>query len=176
MKYVPREEKEIRSSLVIPPGEYDFEVVRAAEKVSKSGNDMIELDLKVFHDAGESYVRDWLVPGSDLGDLKLNRFAFATGLEDIFFNGGLSEAACLGACGKARITISSSEEYGDQNSVKGYVVSKLDAEVEEPPPADPIGVPASQTRRALKNAQSVNDELQQAYQEELAEKGDGIPF
>lgn len=138
MKYQPREERDIRSALVVPAGEYDFEVVDAEEKVSKKGNDMIEMQLKVFIDVEEVRVKDWLVPGTDLGDLKLNQFAHATGLQDIYFNSGLTAYSCVGACGRLRLGITSSAEYGTQNAVKSYVSQRAGADQTDTPYSEEV--------------------------------------
>ena len=54
MEYTPRQDREIRDALCLQPGVYDFEVAEATEKVSKKGNDMIELKLRVFAPDGST--------------------------------------------------------------------------------------------------------------------------
>jgi hypothetical protein len=173
MEYQPRQDREIRESMVLTPGEYDFEVVEAVEKVSKAGNDMIELKLRIFvPDGSTRLLNDWLVPGSDLGDLKLNRFAHATGLQDAYFAGELSSLNCTGAAGKVRLTVQADEKYGDQSRVKDYVVpTQTDDVVQHAPPDDynqdvPRGVPPQQTKRALVDK----------YEDALKAGGDDVPF
>lgn len=134
MEYSPRREREIRDSMLMPPGIYDFEVVSANEKQSKAGNDMIELQLRIFPVEGSPrLLKDWLVAGSDLGELKINRFAHSVGLQEIYFAGQLNAFACDGQAGKLKLTVTSSEQWGDQNAVKDYVVPKPDEVADEPP-------------------------------------------
>jgi hypothetical protein len=52
MRFEPKTEAELARAALIKPGEYDFEVVNATEEISKSGNEMIKLRLKIF--AGEA--------------------------------------------------------------------------------------------------------------------------
>ncbi len=160
MQYTPREEKEIRSNMLLSPGEYDFEIVSATEKTSKAGNDMIELQVRVFpgDDSSPRLLKDWLVAGSDLGELKINRFAHATGLQDEYFAGNFTGLTCEGATGKLRITVQSSAQYGDQNSVRDYVPPRAAGEDE----TSQLGVPTQQTKRAMKKAQDGNKALADA--------------
>ena len=174
MEYQPRQDREIRDAMCLQPGIYDFEVAEAAEKVSKKGNDMIELKLRVFTPDGSTrFVNDWLVPGSDMGDLKLNRFAHATGLQDAYFAGELNGFNCTGATGKVKTTIQTDETFGDQVHVKNYVVPSevVYEEVQHTPPDDynqdvPQDVPPKQTKRALTDK----------YEDALKAGGDDIPF
>jgi len=152
MEYTPRQESSIREAQCLEPGTYEFEVTGAAEKVSKNGNDMIELSLRVFAPDGTTRtMRDWLVPGSDMGDLKLNRFCHATGLQGAYFAGELSAFACGGVSGTLRLTVEQSEQYGTQNRVKDYVVGAVPDETSQVAP-------------------------ETTYESQLAEQGDGTPF
>lgn len=171
MEYNPRQEKEIRSNMTLPPGVYDFEIEGATEKVSKKGNDMIELSVRIFPHDGSSprLIRDWLVAGSDLGELKINRFCHSTGIQDAYFAGELTGFTCQGVSGKCRLTVTADEKYGDQNQVKDYMPIGFDENAQEVQ-----GVPASQTRRANKKA---NEELQEAATEAVGARDDqDIPF
>jgi hypothetical protein len=174
MEYTPRTEPELRSAMVLTPGDYDFEVVSATEGISKSGNAMITLQLRIFpkDDGSPRLIKDWLVPGSTMGDLKLNRFVHSVGLQSEYFDGALTGLVCEGASGVVRLTIESSEQYGDQNRVKDYVVEKVPGEEL----AKPEGVPAERGKRARKKANDANQGLQQTYEEQLAAKDDSIPF
>ncbi len=138
MDYTPQTEREIRDSMIMAPGEYDFEVVTAKDTVSKnSGNEMIAMSVRVFPTDGSSprLINDYLVPGSKLGELKMNRFCHATGLQDIYFAGDLNGLACEGAAGKLRLTVSSSAQYGDSNSVKDYIVPNAGDEYSQAAPS-----------------------------------------
>lgn len=171
MDYKPRTEREIKDSMVLSPGEYDFEIETAVEKTSKKGNDMIEMQVRIFCPDGTTrLLRDWLVAGGDLGELKINHFVHATGLQDCYFAGNFSALDCEGACGRLRLTITSSEQYGDQNSVKDYIVAKTPDDEMAAEAEKPQGVPAKQTKRA-KKAADANAQLQEAGYE-----NDDAPF
>lgn len=150
MQFTPKSERQIRDALLLPPGEYDFEVVKAEDKVSKtSGNEMIELQLRIFHEDGSPrMVRDYLVSSMEL---KLNRFCRAVGLSEAYQDGNLTAYACEGVSGRCKLTIQANEQYGDQNSVKDYLVAKDEAESPNTDRTKAVGVPAQQTANALSN-------------------------
>ena len=54
MRVTPKTENEVRESGLWPVGEYDFEIVSSIEKLSQSGNEMIELKVKIFDEDGKS--------------------------------------------------------------------------------------------------------------------------
>ena len=59
MDFEPQTERELQEELVWPEDDYNFEVADAVEKMSKSGNDMIELKITVFNADGKTrLVRD----------------------------------------------------------------------------------------------------------------------
>ena len=167
MQYNPQSEREIRDSLLLPPGEYDFEVIKGEDKISKSsGNEMIKLTMQIFppDDSKPRIINDYLVPGSKMGELKINRFCHCVGLEKTYFDGTLDGMSCEGAAGRLRLTIQSSTDFGDQNSVKDYLVVKGEDEtsqLQQPP--------------SRKSMQAANDEFNQAA-EEAAQMVEDLPF
>jgi hypothetical protein len=165
MQFEPKSESEIRSSMTLSPGVYDFEVSEAHEKVSKAGNDMIELTLRVFPiDGGSPHlIRDWLVPTMEL---KINRFCRAVGLEDAYADGTLNAFTCGGVAGKCRISVEADEKYGDQNRIKDYIPAEV-AEFQR----DPEPTPAPKKTKPAKKPKDVEQEWA-----ELAAKDDQIPF
>lgn len=148
MQFDPANEKDIRAKMVLPAGEYDFEVAEATDAISKSNNEMIALKLRVFcADGTTRQVNDWLLPSMEL---KLNRFCHAVGLQDAYFAGEINALACEGMSGRLKLTIQEQEKYGVQNSVKDYLPVKTEAP--EPVAEKRQGVPAKQTKRAAKAA------------------------
>lgn len=143
MQFNPQDERELRGAMLLTPGEYEFEVVKGKDAISKSsGNEMIALTLRVFpnDDGSPRLINDYLVPGSSMGELKINRFCHAVGLQDVYFSGELTGIACDGAAGRCKLTIQVSEEYGDKNTVRDYIVPVADVDeyaqdVPEPPKA-----------------------------------------
>ncbi len=125
MKFAPKTEKECAEAGLFPKGEYDFEVVKAEETVSKaSGNDMIALTLKVYdQDGGSTLVNDYLL---EKLPLKLRRAAEVCGLLEDYETGQLHAADMVGKPGRVKLTIQSDKngQYPDRNSVQDYVVQK----------------------------------------------------
>lgn len=167
MEYTPQAEREIRNAMVLPPGIYDFEIAKAVEKTSKAGNDMIELTVRVFPADGGAprLVRDWLVGGASLGELKINRFCHATGLEGTYFNGKFGADVCEGAAGKCKTTVAPSEKYGEQCSIKDYLPVSSTTPEEAPAAAQKESAKASAKKKA-----------EPTYEDKLAAANDDIPF
>jgi len=120
MQFQPKTEAEIKAANLLPEGVYDFEVFDAVDKVSKSGNDMIELHLKVFTDDGSTrQMRDWILESFAH---KLRHFCEACGLTKQYEAGALTANDCIGMAGKVRVVQQTREGYDPQNSVKDYIV------------------------------------------------------
>jgi hypothetical protein len=138
MQFAPKTEEELKAEMLIPDG-----------VISKnSGNEMITLKLSVFlPDGSARSQKDWLV-GSDapMCIMKIQRFAKACGLMELYHTGAIDQYACQGACGKVKIGSQESAQYGPQNCVVDYVLAG-EANVESPPPL-PKGPTAQQTRAA----------------------------
>lgn len=68
------------SSFIVPNGEYTVRVEDAMEKTSNSGNDMIELQLRIIrHDKTEGpAMKDWLV-FSEKAYWRVDQFLIAAG-------------------------------------------------------------------------------------------------
>lgn len=130
MKFQPKTENEIASENLIEPGEYDFEVVAAFDKVSKtSGNDMIELKIKVFADR-EKVISDYLL---EKMAYKLRHFAEATGLLEVYNSGDLIADDCVGKSGRLELGIQRDKTgaHPDKNTVKDYVTDGVRSERSE---------------------------------------------
>ena len=58
----PLSQDELKQGDLMENGIYDFQVIKATEKISKSGNEMIELQLKVWESNGrERFIFDYLL-------------------------------------------------------------------------------------------------------------------
>lgn len=119
MNFTPIEENQSESQSLINPGLYDFEVIDAIEKKSRSGNEMIKLKLKVLDDSGKDYiVYDYLVEAMPH---KLRHFAESTGLINQYNLGQLNANDCYCKTGKAEIVISpATDNFPAKNDVKDY--------------------------------------------------------
>ncbi len=120
MQFSTKTENELDTEFLIPAGTTcDFEVVEAAEKVSAKGNDMIALQLKVWHADRDYRVRDWLL--SSMGH-KLLHFCEATGLTPQYAAGTLTKTDCLGKTGKLVVSLEEGKNgYAAQNKVDDYI-------------------------------------------------------
>jgi len=118
MRFTPKTQEEIDFENLLPKGEYDFEVVKAEDAVSKKGNEMIKVNLKVFHGEGFQFVTDYLMEAMAY---KLRHFFETIGMIDAYNAGSVQAADLVGACGKVHIDIEpASGEYAAKNTVKDY--------------------------------------------------------
>ena len=121
MKFKPKSESEMQSDSLLDTGLYDFEVMTAEDKVSKNGNEMIALKLRVFSDRGERHIYDYLLESTAW---KLKHFCEIAGFD--YENGTLIAIDCAGVCGKVKIGISKDKtgQYGPKNQVNDYLSPK----------------------------------------------------
>lgn len=131
MRVTPRSEQELQESLVIPKGIYKFEVASAEEAVSKSGNEMIKLQLRVWDKEGKIHIiYDYLL---DSLAFKLRHFAEYTGLIDKYNMGGINAEDCLYKSGSVELMIQEAKDnYPMKNAVKDYVKMEKSAKVVAP--------------------------------------------
>ena len=160
MKFAPKTEDEIRKEQekrgAWPPGVYDAEISTAIEKVSSTGNDMIELTLQVYHpdDGSQRQVYDWLVatPG---GAYKVRHCCEAAGLRDAYESGSVEPYQLEGKSVRVKLMIDAKSEI-KRNRVQDYVVDA---------PAAPVRAPAPARAAAAAAASKPSDPF-----------GDDIPF
>ena len=126
MKFTPKSQEELDFENLLPKGEYDFEVVKAEDAVSKKGNEMIKVNLKVFHGEGFQFVTDYLMEAMAY---KLRHFFETVGMIDAYNAGSVQSADLVGVCGKVRIDIEPertvekngvSTTFAAKNTVKDY--------------------------------------------------------
>lgn len=133
MEFEPKTREQAEEESKFPvwaAGIYDFEVTKAVEKVSKKGNQMIEVTLKVFNDEGkEQLVFDYLMAAFPL---KLIDACECMGLSTEYNNGCLQPYQLEGKTGKLRLNIrpkttdkASGKEYPEKNDVHGYVIGEV---------------------------------------------------
>jgi len=122
MRFNPEEAE----NQLLAEGDADFEVLKAEDATSKSGNEMIQLLLKVWDNQGQQgNVFDYLLPKLAW---KIKQFCLATGIPlEKFKSGELSASDCLGKTGKAFIKTQKDKtgQYADKTVIAGY------AELEE---------------------------------------------
>jgi uncharacterized protein DUF669 len=121
-------EKE-RQFALLDPGIYNFQVMEANYKTSKTGNPMIELKLKVWDNAGKEFtVMDYLV-GTKNMTWKTLHFCDAVSLANEYKSGTFNELFCIARSGKASVTIQPGNKkddgtyYKDRNQIEDYVMT-----------------------------------------------------
>ena len=109
---------------LLPPGDYDIEVIESEERTSQKGNQMIALTLQAKHPDGyESRIWDYLV-SVPAAVFKIKMFCDATGLTKHYEGGKLTAKDCLGKRAKARVIVEEGRDgFGDRNSVAEYLTS-----------------------------------------------------
>jgi hypothetical protein len=119
MKFNPNDYDPTKDFNPIASGDYNFKVVSAEEKVSKtSGNDMIEMKLEICPPGRKPVqIKDWIVFTKDSVN-KIKAFCDATGLN--FASGNIDKDDCLGLCGKAKFVQKVSETDGKKYLNLGY--------------------------------------------------------
>lgn len=119
MKFTPKSneqlEKEAAERGPFRPGIYDFEFTDATDDISKAGNDMLVVTLKVYNDQGETRkVKDWL-----LGAMahKLKHACETCGLGPQYERGEVESFDFLNRSGKVKLGVKD-----NFNNVVDYVV------------------------------------------------------
>lgn len=124
MKFQPKSEKQIAEEGLYPEGSYSFEISSAENKTSKSGNDMIQLKIKVYDNDGNfRFVDDYLLESMAY---KLRHAAFVCDLGDKYEAGDLDAFDFVGKTGNLSLKIQKDKkgEYPDKNVVKDYIAPK----------------------------------------------------
>jgi hypothetical protein len=136
MKFQPKTEAQLIEENLSPEGEYDFEVVGAIEKMSKTGNDMIELKLRVYVGDKERIIFDYLLEAMAF---KLIHFCEATGLSAVYEAGQLTAEDCIGQSGKLNLVIQEGKGgFASKNSVGDYIVSSEPVQARKSQPATTV--------------------------------------
>lgn len=122
MRVTPITEAEAEDAGLWKSGLYDFEVLESKDRVSKSGNDMIELNLKLFDPEGRSFrLFDYLVSIESMG-FKVRHFASAVGLLAQYEAGELKAEDCQGRTGRAQVTKQKAKGgYPAKNVIQDYL-------------------------------------------------------
>lgn len=110
---------------LLAEGEAEFEVLSAEDQVSKTGNEMIKLHLKVWDCNGkQGTIFDYLL---EKGVWRIEQFCESTLIPVAKFKSGeLNAVDCSGKTGKLTIKTQKdkSGQYPDKSSVSGYLPRK----------------------------------------------------
>ncbi|HMG15916.1 MAG TPA: DUF669 domain-containing protein [Saprospiraceae bacterium] len=130
MKFPPMTEEQIKENdfKLLPDGMYDYTVIHAEEKISKTGNEYIALKLQIWDEQG----RERLV-FTNLALIKLlKHFCDTNGLQTQYESGEVIAQECMNHSGKCVIGTekgklkegSTTDYYKDKNIVLDYVQGK----------------------------------------------------
>jgi hypothetical protein len=120
MRFTPKTEEQIAEEGLIPANTIcDFEVIEAEEKLSKVGNEMMTLKLKVWRpDGSTTLLFEYLLSDADW---KLRAFAVGAGVLDKYEAGVFKPDDIIGAAGKLKVGIDPAKNgYPARNKVLGY--------------------------------------------------------
>lgn len=124
MKYNPISEEEINAQRgMLKEGPANFEVIKANDKISKAGNEMIELLLKVWDSDGkEGGIFDYLVSNAQW---KIKHFYESIGDSALYTGGEIKSSNLIGSSGKAIIAIQKdlTGKHPDRPKIKDYLKS-----------------------------------------------------
>ena len=123
--FTPKTEEAIVTEGLIPAKTIcDIEVMEATDTVSKSsGNDMIVLKIKVYHENGFKVITDYITFGNkNAEEFKVRRSCDCFGILDAYNSGNLEAADYKNKSGKAKIGIQSDKtgQYPDKNVIGEY--------------------------------------------------------
>ena len=106
---------------LLDEGYYDFEVIKCVYGISKPGNEMITLDLKVLDEEGSVHIiKSWLII-TDKMLFMLKHFWSSVGRPDMFGKQDTEEREFLGRCGRLEIKHQASQKYGRTASVVDFL-------------------------------------------------------
>ncbi len=138
MKVKPKTENECSEANLLPKGNYPYEITSAVEKTSKSGAEMIELNVKIFVGESFRFVRDWLMD-SDRGAYKLRHCCDVAGVLKSYEAGEINALDLVGSTGWAKVGISKGRgDFPDSTSINDYMRAEpgrgvMDAEGDDIP-------------------------------------------
>lgn len=129
----PLSEEELEAINLVPDGIYNFEVLKSTRKVSKSGNQMAELQHGIYDENGTIRpIFDYLVFSTvNLNIKKVSHFCKAVGLHEEYKQGSLREELD-GLTGKVQIGTQDEQPkpgggfYPKKNIVVDYIFTKED--------------------------------------------------
>lgn len=122
MRFTPKSEKEIAEAGLWEKGNYPFEIVEAAEEVSKTGKDMIKMKVKLYNGDKTQIIFDYLLP--DTMEYKLRHLCEVACLLPEYETGNLEAYNLVGKTGNAKVGISVDKtgQYPNKNNINDYLV------------------------------------------------------
>jgi hypothetical protein len=137
MRFSPKSEQQIQEDRfpILKPGKYHFEVFEASEAISKKGNPMLVLKLKLLDTSLSSvgFVTDYLMESIAH---KLRHACYACGLSKAYDSGEIQAESFLGRSGTLDLGIQKdkSGQYPDKNTVLDYIIGESGTQLLSPQP------------------------------------------
>lgn len=151
MKFQPKTKEEFVAERLLPKGTYDGLIIKAEEKKSARGNDMLALTVQVYSGPQSVLVNDWLLAGSQ----KLLDFCETTGLADAYMRGEVDAEMVNQRNVTVKVGVEEAKgEYQAKNKIAAYVMAAAPAKKES---AKGMGVSESQRRNAIATAPNGDD-------------------
>ncbi len=128
MRFTPKTPEQIAKEKLLPKGEYDVECVGGEDGMSKAGNDMFVLTLKI-HGERAVTIKEYIVSSAED---KVNNACSAFGILDKFHDQNGKEVEVhggdfYGRWARALIDIQPGKDgFPPKNVVKKYIVKKTD--------------------------------------------------
>lgn len=127
MRFTPKSNEELEKEAAargpFSAGVYDFEFTEAVDDISKAGNDMITVTLKIYNEQGESRkVKDYLMESMAF---KLRHACETSGLSAAYEAGEIEAADFVGRSGRVKIKVKRQPPYADKNEVADYIVEEV---------------------------------------------------
>jgi hypothetical protein len=127
MKFAPKSSEELALDGLFPAGKYPFEVIKSEDAVSKSGNEMVKLSLKVYGQGERvTTVFEYLMASNQQ---RLSQFCTFTGLAAKYEAGELEASDCEGRQGWVCIKIQPAKDGYDPRNVVNYYCPKPEGTV-----------------------------------------------
>jgi hypothetical protein len=121
MQFTPMSDEQIVRMGLMDKGVYPFEVISAENAVSKSSNEMIKLQLRIWdRESGERILYDYLLAAFLK---KLKHFSDIANLKEKYNSGSIVAEDCVGKSGYVLIDIQEdkTDTYPPKNVIKDYV-------------------------------------------------------
>lgn len=133
MKFAPKSAEELALDGLFPAGKYPFEVIKSEDAVSKSGNEMVKLSLKVYGQGERvTTVFEYLMASNQQ---RLSQFCTFTGLAAKYEAGELEASDCEGRQGWVCIKVQPAKDGYDPRNVVNYYCPKPEATMAGAPAA-----------------------------------------
>lgn len=143
MNYKPSTANEVREKMLIPAGEYDYEIIEAKEMMSKGNPEkgtkprpMLLVKHLVYYGESTRYSdRYFMLDDDSFGALR--NLCEATGLLKKYEDNTLQPDDLEGKCGRLKLKIAHNKfKDEDENKITKYIVPKAESTTAQPGPDD----------------------------------------